>query len=440
MVRRSATSASHGSSDRRRGTTTVAATPTFAAPEVLRGERATPASDVYSAACLTYELLAGRAPYDGANGWEVAQKHLESPAPHVRKVRLGRAAPISTRRSTAGMEKREREAVPVRRELRRRDRDVGARRRRRRASAPADDLTVPVTPRAGRTSRRDRGDLRPPCRIRHAPRSSARSPASRRGGSHAAPRARVQTRRQRGRALEPAARGTRSRSCSCCSSARCCCATGDRRRSPSPTSPGKKLVDARTALRDAGLKVDVSYRPVTEGEAGRVLETIPASDRAGRAGIGRPRDRQRVRHDTGTRRDAGAEERRRRRRRVRADAGSASATRTSEATALRRAPPARRCELLHRPDIRRSPARGFHGEAGSRRRITMTVPQGTLGGCPSRRRAPHHPPRMRHRCGARQSVPRVAVGRLALAALSQPGSHHPFVDGRRGRARRPRQA
>src|SRR5439155_16856045 len=67
------------------GTTTVAATPTFASPEVLKGERATPASDVYSAACLAFQLLTGRAPYDGANGWEVASQHLEAPVPHVRE-------------------------------------------------------------------------------------------------------------------------------------------------------------------------------------------------------------------------------------------------------------------------------------------------------------------------------------------------------------------
>jgi eukaryotic-like serine/threonine-protein kinase len=69
------------------GTTTVAATPTFAAPEVLKGERATPASDVYSAACLAFQLLTGRAPYDGSNGWEVAAKHIQEPVPHIREFR-----------------------------------------------------------------------------------------------------------------------------------------------------------------------------------------------------------------------------------------------------------------------------------------------------------------------------------------------------------------
>src|SRR5207248_1382142 len=38
------------------GTTTVAATPKFASPEILKGHRATPTADVYSAACLGFQL------------------------------------------------------------------------------------------------------------------------------------------------------------------------------------------------------------------------------------------------------------------------------------------------------------------------------------------------------------------------------------------------
>jgi serine/threonine-protein kinase len=69
------------------GATTLAATPAFAAPEVLRGGRPTKASDVYSLACLAFELLAGRPPYEGSNTWEVASKHLEAPIPSVRLYR-----------------------------------------------------------------------------------------------------------------------------------------------------------------------------------------------------------------------------------------------------------------------------------------------------------------------------------------------------------------
>lgn len=69
------------------GTTTIAATPTFAAPEVLRGERPSPASDLYSVACVAFQMLTGRPPYEGANAWEVAVKHMEEPVPSVRDHR-----------------------------------------------------------------------------------------------------------------------------------------------------------------------------------------------------------------------------------------------------------------------------------------------------------------------------------------------------------------
>jgi serine/threonine-protein kinase len=73
--------------DEETGSTTLAATPAFAAPEVLRGAKPTAASDVYSLACLAFELLAGHPPYEGANAWEVASKHLEAPIPSVRVAR-----------------------------------------------------------------------------------------------------------------------------------------------------------------------------------------------------------------------------------------------------------------------------------------------------------------------------------------------------------------
>lgn len=69
------------------GTTTVAATPSYAAPEVLRGERPTAASDIYSASCMAFAMLAGRPPFLGANAWDVASKHLEDPVPSLGEVR-----------------------------------------------------------------------------------------------------------------------------------------------------------------------------------------------------------------------------------------------------------------------------------------------------------------------------------------------------------------
>jgi eukaryotic-like serine/threonine-protein kinase len=73
--------------DEETGATTVAATPSYAAPEVLRGQRPSAACDVYSAACLAFHLVTGRPPYEGASSWEVANKHLEARVPHIRDLR-----------------------------------------------------------------------------------------------------------------------------------------------------------------------------------------------------------------------------------------------------------------------------------------------------------------------------------------------------------------
>lgn len=69
------------------GTTKIAATPTYAAPEVLRGERPTQASDVFSAACIAFEALAGRPPFSGHTFWDVANQHLHRRPDRLTAVR-----------------------------------------------------------------------------------------------------------------------------------------------------------------------------------------------------------------------------------------------------------------------------------------------------------------------------------------------------------------
>ncbi len=51
-------------------------TPQYMAPEQIRGENLTPASDIYSLGVTIYEMLAGRPPYRGSTVEEVMIRHL----------------------------------------------------------------------------------------------------------------------------------------------------------------------------------------------------------------------------------------------------------------------------------------------------------------------------------------------------------------------------
>lgn len=62
---------------------TFVGTWSYAAPEQIRGERPTPATDLYAAGLVLYEMLAGRGPFDHHDDWRKiseAQLH-ETPAP-----------------------------------------------------------------------------------------------------------------------------------------------------------------------------------------------------------------------------------------------------------------------------------------------------------------------------------------------------------------------
>jgi serine/threonine-protein kinase len=58
----------------------VMGTVDYIAPELLRGEPATPASDLYALGCVTYEMVAGRPPFEGGM-FEVGMAHLEKQPP-----------------------------------------------------------------------------------------------------------------------------------------------------------------------------------------------------------------------------------------------------------------------------------------------------------------------------------------------------------------------
>ena len=56
----------------------VSGTPEYLAPELIRGERSTFASDVYAVGIILHELIAGVTPFGGGSGEEIMARHLEN--------------------------------------------------------------------------------------------------------------------------------------------------------------------------------------------------------------------------------------------------------------------------------------------------------------------------------------------------------------------------
>jgi eukaryotic-like serine/threonine-protein kinase len=66
----------------------VVGTPGYMAPEILRGRGdATPLSDLYSLACVAYELLVGRPPFQAKQGVTLTALHLVEPVPRPTSLR-----------------------------------------------------------------------------------------------------------------------------------------------------------------------------------------------------------------------------------------------------------------------------------------------------------------------------------------------------------------
>lgn len=62
----------------------VIGTPRYMAPEQVRGERATPATDLYAAGAILFEMLAGRPPFVDDRTFELLRSHLDRMPPKLR--------------------------------------------------------------------------------------------------------------------------------------------------------------------------------------------------------------------------------------------------------------------------------------------------------------------------------------------------------------------
>jgi serine/threonine-protein kinase len=71
-------------------------TPEYMSPEQVAGERTIDArSDIYSLACVLYEMLAGQPPFTGATAQAVLARHVTDAVPPITTVRSGLSAPTA---------------------------------------------------------------------------------------------------------------------------------------------------------------------------------------------------------------------------------------------------------------------------------------------------------------------------------------------------------
>jgi len=60
--------------------------PHYFAPEQAKGEKPTPASDVYSIGVVMFEMLSGQLPFSGSSQQELAMAHIKDPVPSLTEV------------------------------------------------------------------------------------------------------------------------------------------------------------------------------------------------------------------------------------------------------------------------------------------------------------------------------------------------------------------
>lgn len=77
------------------GTELMLGSPAYMAPELLAGQPADAASDLYSVGVLLFELLSGRRPHESASMGELLRQVANDPAPDVRSLRPEVAARLA---------------------------------------------------------------------------------------------------------------------------------------------------------------------------------------------------------------------------------------------------------------------------------------------------------------------------------------------------------
>jgi serine/threonine protein kinase len=70
-------------------------TPAYMAPELLAGNAASPASDLYALGVLLFELLAGQRPHSSPSLGELLRQVANDPAPDLRQLRPDTPAPLA---------------------------------------------------------------------------------------------------------------------------------------------------------------------------------------------------------------------------------------------------------------------------------------------------------------------------------------------------------
>ena len=59
----------------------------YLAPELVKGEQATPATDIYALGCTVYECVAGQPPFGDKEGIQVGLAHVAQPPPALSEFR-----------------------------------------------------------------------------------------------------------------------------------------------------------------------------------------------------------------------------------------------------------------------------------------------------------------------------------------------------------------